>query len=111
MATVTVNGVVQTEDGSTLESLISSATSEVGANTVEHAMRGFRLITDGGTHTTNEVYHTIQIIAEAVVTITNGAGGDNLTSVTLPAGTVLYGVFTDISVTSGTIIAYILGTV
>lgn len=110
MPTVKVAGLESKPDVS-VENLISALGSESGANAVEHASRGFRFINSGETHTPTEVYHTIQVLAEATVDLTNAAGGDNLSSVALPAGTVLYGAFTDISVTSGTVVAYILGKV
>jgi hypothetical protein len=46
------------------------------------------------------------VLADAVVTLTSEEG-DNLSAVTLLAGSTVYGLFSAVSVSSGTVIAYI----
>ncbi len=66
---------------------------------------GFRLITSSFTPVAGEAYRVIQVLADAVVTTTTGIG-DALTAVSLSEGTLLYGRFDTVSVSSGTVIAY-----
>lgn len=109
MPTKIVAGVTVSTDVS-LQDLISTMHTEAGANNVEHALEGFELIGASGTSTANTAYHTINFLEETVITATNNVGGDDLAAVTFPAGTIIYGAFTDISVTSGNAMCYILGT-
>lgn len=94
----------------TLQDLISSIRTEAGANTIEHALKGFEMINAGGSSTALTAYHTIYFLAETVITATNNVGGDNLSTTTIPAGSTIYGAFTDITITSGSAMCYILGT-
>ena len=109
MPTKIVAGVTVSTDVS-LQDLISTMHTEAGANSVEHALNGFEVIGASGTSTANTAYHTITFLEETVITLTNNVGGDDLAAVTMPAGTIIYGAFTDISVTSGRAMCYILGT-
>jgi len=68
--------------------------------------KGFRRITSSFTPVSGEEYRVIVPVEDAVVTVVSLAG-DNLTSVTLPAGYSLYGLFSSVSVASGSVIAYI----
>jgi hypothetical protein len=49
-------------------------------------------------------WHTIQIITDSVITTVGE--NSNLTSLTLTAGTYIYGKFTGITLASGSILAY-----
>ena len=52
-------------------------------------------------------YYAIQIISNAVFnTLTGNINGDSIAGATIPAGTILYGSFTAIKLTSGSVIAY-----
>lgn len=70
---------------------------------------GLRLLSTGESSAGGESFGAIQIIDSAVISCdSNAAGGDaSLTSVSLFAGTIIYGNFDSISVTSGSIIAYL----
>lgn len=66
---------------------------------------GFRVITSASTPVSGESYRAIQVLGDAVVTTTTTAG-DALTAVSLSEGTMIYGKFDTVSVSSGTILAY-----
>ena len=70
---------------------------------------GLRYLAAGDTSTAGESFGAIQVIDSAVISCDiDAAGGDSaLTSVSLFAGTIIYGNFDDISVTSGKVIAYL----
>jgi len=68
--------------------------------------KGFRRITSSFTPVSGEEYRVIVPVEDAVVTVVSLAG-DSLTSVTLPSGYSLYGLFSSVSVSSGSVIAYI----
>ena len=68
--------------------------------------KGLRSIRTGGTGTVGEHYRAITALADASVTVVSESG-DNLTTVTLSAGITIYGLFSAVSVSSGTVIAYI----
>jgi hypothetical protein len=50
------------------------------------------------------IFNAIQVITNAVITCVGNPSG--ITSVTLTAGTIIYGRFTSITIASGTVIAY-----
>lgn len=70
---------------------------------------GFRLLSAGETSVGGEGFGAIQIIDSAVISCdSNAVGGDaSLASVSLFAGTIIYGNFDNVSVTSGKVIAYL----
>lgn len=109
MPTKIVAGVTVNKETS-LQDLISTVHTEVGANNVEHAMKGFELLSTGGSSTASTAFHTIQFLEDTTITATNNVGGDDLSSKVIPAGVILYGVFTDVSIIAGDTICYILGT-
>lgn len=71
---------------------------------------GGKFISGNNTYTGN--FYAVQVIADAVLNVTDSTKyvgnltGDSLTGVTFPAGTVLYGVFTTLTLVSGKVIAY-----
>lgn len=67
---------------------------------------GFRLVVLGTTLPADEQYRVLHCVDEATLTFTSEAG-DSLSSVTFPAGFVLYGLFSNVIVSSGNVIAYI----
>ena len=69
---------------------------------------GFRIITSSSTLDAEERYYFIQATEDTVIDCTNNNGGYNPATFTLLAGLYLTGVFSDVVVTSGTIVAYIL---
>jgi len=72
--------------------------------------KGLRNIASGFTPVADEFYRAFTPIEDAVVTATaatNVVNGDSLTSVAIPAGVTIYGLFSAISVASGRVIAYI----
>lgn len=65
---------------------------------------GFKYIQAGGSVT--DSFRVIQVLTDAVITTTTSVG-DALTSVSLSEGTLIYGKFNSVSVTSGSVIAYL----
>ena len=72
---------------------------------------GFRLLDEDGTTSTTggEDFCTIHCLKNAVVSLTsNISTGDNsITNLDLKEGHIIYGDFTSISITSGTVICYL----
>jgi len=70
---------------------------------------GLRYLATGDTSVGGESFGAIQVIDSAVISCDiDAVGGDaSLTSVALFAGTIIYGNFDNVSVTSGKIIAYL----
>lgn len=68
--------------------------------------KGFRYLTGAASGTAGEHYRAITALADASVTVVSESG-DNLTTVTLSAGITIYGLFSEVSIASGTIVAYI----
>lgn len=74
--------------------------------------QGGEVITDTTAHTpggSGKSWHAILVVEEAVIAAIEGnlTGVSNLVGKTLPAGLPLYGSFTSITLTSGTVIAYL----
>lgn len=67
---------------------------------------GFRVVTNGTTLPSEERYITLYVTEDAELTVTSEKG-DNLSSETLSAGSIIYGLFSEITVASGKLIAYI----
>ena len=70
---------------------------------------GLRYLATGDTNVGGESFGAIQVIDSAVISCNiDAVGGDaSLTSVSLFAGTIIYGNFDNVSVTSGKVIAYL----
>jgi ethanolamine utilization microcompartment shell protein EutS len=70
---------------------------------------GLRYLVTGDTSVSGESFGAIQVIDSAIISCDiDTAGGDSsLTSISLFAGTIIYGNFDDIVVTSGKVIAYL----
>jgi hypothetical protein len=68
--------------------------------------KGFRAIGAAGTGTSGEFYRAITATDYSVISVTSESG-DSLSSAELPAGVTIYGLFSEVSVTSGRILAYI----
>ena len=56
----------------------------------------------------DERYYFVQALEDCVFSATNNRGGDNVSNDTLSAGLYLTGVFSDVVVISGKLVAYIL---
>lgn len=65
---------------------------------------GFKYIQSGGSETNS--FRVIQVLQDATITTTTTVG-DALTSVTLSEGTVIYGKFDSVAVSSGAVLAYL----
>jgi len=75
-------------------------------NPFDSGAGGGILITTAGNTRTGDFY-AIQIVSAAVFSnLTGNLGGDAYTGVTFPAGTTIYGAFSSVTLTSGTVIAY-----
>lgn len=70
---------------------------------------GGKFINDTNTHTPSAPYDfvAIQVLADAEITTVGNI--ENFSSVTVLAGTVIYGIFTSITLSSGSVVAYIGG--
>ena len=68
--------------------------------------KGFRKINSGFTPVSDEYYRVVYAMEDSTVTVV-AESGDSLTSELLLAGTAIYGLFSAISCSSGTILAYI----
>jgi len=66
---------------------------------------GFRVVDNSFSQPSGESYRAIQVLSDAVVSTTTLVG-DALTGESLSAGTIVYGKFDTISVSSGKVIAY-----
>lgn len=67
--------------------------------------KGALYITDTGAHTGN--FDAIQALEDAVADLVSTNVTGTLTSVPIPAGVVIYGKFTSITLASGKVMAYI----
>lgn len=68
--------------------------------------KGFEYITSStATTAAGKEYNAIQVITSASITLTADIG-DSLTSITVPAGMTIVGLFSVVSVASGSILAY-----
>lgn len=67
---------------------------------------GFRVVTNGTTLPTEERYNVLYVTENSEITATSQKG-DNLSSETLSTGSVIYGLFSEVTVASGKLIAYI----
>jgi hypothetical protein len=63
-------------------------------------------IYSAGENSSDKLFCSISVLEESVISISNVANSDAIVSLTLSAGSTLYGVFSGISVTSGKIVAY-----
>jgi hypothetical protein len=68
--------------------------------------KGFRRITSSFVPVAGEEYRVIVPLVDSVVSAT-ALAGDSLTAATLPTGLGVYGLFSSVTVTSGTVLAYI----
>ena len=68
--------------------------------------KGFRLVSSSFSPISGEYYRALTVTSDAVITLTS-QNGDNLSALTLLAGTTIYGLFSAVSVSSGTVLAYI----
>lgn len=68
--------------------------------------KGFRRITSAFSPVTDEQYRAVSAIEDTTISVVSYAG-DNLTSIAIPAGFTLYGLFSSVTVASGSVIAYI----
>lgn len=76
---------------------------DYNANLQAFGQSGFDYATSGTLN--SHTYVAITVLATAQLDVTASAG-DDLTNVSIPAGTTIYGNFTSITVDSGRILAY-----
>jgi hypothetical protein len=90
-------------DGSTIN-MADLMESQVGG-------KGAEFISDTATHTATGLYVSLQVINEAVISayttdVDAPITGNDLKGSVLPMGTIIYGRFKSIALTSGKILAY-----
>lgn len=68
--------------------------------------KGFRRITSSFTPVADEQYRAISAVEDSTISVVSYAG-DNLTSVAIPAGFTIYGLFSSVTVSAGSAIVYI----
>ena len=69
---------------------------------------GHRFIDSASSLDADERYYFVQALEDCVFSATNNRGGDNPSDLTLLAGLYLAGTYSDVVVTSGKLVAYIL---
>lgn len=67
---------------------------------------GFRKISAGQSGTASEQYRVVFALEDSTISVTASAG-DDLSGQAVLAGTAVYGLFTEVSVASGSVLAYI----
>ena len=96
------SGRILREDSTTMNQA-DYAVNAMGGN-------GFEFISDTVAHTppTGQVFVALQVIADAVISAYTytGVSGNTFTGNTIPSGTVVFGRFTSVTLTSGKVIAY-----
>ena len=68
--------------------------------------KGFDLLTGSQSAELATHYNAVTCLEDAVLTVTS-VNGDGLSGVVMPAGATVYGLFTAVSITEGSILAYI----
>lgn len=68
---------------------------------------GFRVLSGTDASVSGESFRAIQVISEAQLAATSVRKDSIANTLTIPQGTVIFGKFTDITMTSGTVIAYL----
>jgi hypothetical protein len=68
--------------------------------------KGFRKVTSAFTPVTGEYYRAIFALEDSIITA-NAEAGDDLSAQAILAGTVIYGLFSSVAVSSGSCICYI----
>lgn len=84
----------------------SNITNPVNYQLASFGQSGFRKISTGQTGTSGEQYRVIYALENATISATS-VNGDSLSAQAILAGTSIYGLFTAVSVSSGSILAYI----
>jgi hypothetical protein len=84
----------------------SNITNPVNYQLASFGQSGFRKITTGQTGTSGEQYRIVYALEDATISVTS-VNGDSLSAQEILAGTSIYGLFTAVSVSSGSILAYI----
>ena len=84
----------------------SNITNPVNYQLASFGQSGFRKITTGQTGTSGEQYRVVYALEDATISVTS-VNGDSLSAQEILAGTSIYGLFTAVSVSSGSILAYI----
>jgi hypothetical protein len=74
-------------------------------NNMSFGTWGFRRIVSGSTPVAGEIYRAIQVLEDATITVNNNIG-DDLTAQFVPAGTVIFGEFSSVTCSSGTVLSY-----
>ena len=74
------------------------------ANLQAFGQSGFDYVTTGTIN--SHTYIAITVLATASISVTSAGGGDNLSSVSVPAGVTIYGKFSSVTVTSGRVLVY-----
>jgi hypothetical protein len=86
--------------------MAKQVTSTGAYNVAAFGQNGFRVITSGGGNVEGEVYVAIQALADATFSAT-AESGTSPSSLAIPSGSVVYGNFSTVTVTIGTVLAYI----
>jgi hypothetical protein len=68
---------------------------------------GFRILSGTDTSTVGESFRSIQVLNQCVLSTTTSVGDAIPNTITLKAGTVIFGKFDSITMVSGKIIAYL----
>lgn len=80
-------------------------------NTQNHQLatfgqKGFDYVTGSASASLGTHYNAVTCLEDCVLSVTS-ASGNSLSGVVVPAGATVYGLFTAVSITEGSILAYI----
>lgn len=84
----------------------ANITNPVNYQLASFGQSGFRKISTGQTGQSGEQYRVIYALENATISVTSESG-DSLSAQAVLAGTSIYGLFSAVSVDSGSVLAYI----
>jgi hypothetical protein len=84
----------------------SNITNSAAYQLASFGQKGFRKLETGESGAADEFYRVVYALEDTTVTLTATAG-DNLSGELMLAGTAIYGLFSNVTVVSGSVLAYI----
>ena len=67
--------------------------------------KGFNIYS-GGESSSDELFSVIQVVEDAIISISSASNSASIVDLSLSAGTPIYGIFKGLTVVSGKVIAY-----
>lgn len=84
----------------------SNITNPVNYQLASFGQSGFRQIATGGFGQASEQYRVVFALEDSTISVTS-TSGDNLVAQEIFAGTAVYGLFSEVEVVAGNVLAYI----